>query len=366
LSLTLHVDTARWRAHQDAVLARHPDLVPVVKGVNGYGLGLPNLMEAATKLAAAGVEITAVGTAAEAELAKDHYSGRLLVLMPYLAGEDVRDLPDRVIRTVADVEALQALPGRRVVVDLMTSMRRFGLERADLPKLRPALESDSVRLEGFSVHMPLDRAGGGQGGHSGRGGHSDHDYVREVSDWVDALVAADIPVRTLFVSHLSPEEISTLGKRHPGTTVRPRIGTELWLGDRKALQARGTVHSVRKVSKGDRFGYRQHKVRGDGYLVVASGGTAHGVGLENPKNFGRGVAGVMPRAKFAARAGAALLNRTMSPFSWQGKTLWFAEPPHMQVSVLFVPAGVTPPVVGDELAVEVSPVMTHFDGVVFD
>ncbi|GAA1950279.1 alanine racemase [Catenulispora subtropica] len=357
MSLTLHVDTARWRAHQDEVLARYPDLVPVAKGVNGYGLGIPNLMAAASKLAAGGVEITAVGTAAEAEVAKDHYSGRLLVLMPYLPGEDVRDLPDRVIRTVTSVEALQALPGRRTVVDLLTSMRRFGMAKSEIPRLRTAMESDQVRVEGFSVHMPLDRVAGDRGG---------HDYVREVSDWVDALVDGGIPVRTLFVSHLSPDEIGTLAKRHPGTTVRPRIGTELWLGDRKALQARGTVHSVQQVRKGDRFGYRQHKVRGDGYLVVASGGTAHGVGLENPKNFGRGVAGMMPRAKFVARAGAALLNRTMSPFSWQGRTLWFAEPPHMQVSVLFVPAGVTSPEVGEEMPVEVSPVMTHFDRVVFD
>ena len=357
MSLTLHVDTARWRAHQDAVLARYPDLVPVAKGVNGYGLGIPNLMAAAAKLAAGGVETTAVGTAAEAEVAKDHYSGRLLVLMPYLPGEDVRDLPDRVLRTVTSVEAVQALAGRRVVVDLMTSMRRFGLEKAEIPRLRTAMESDLVRVEGFSVHLPLDRVAGGHGG---------HDYVREVGDWVDALADGGVPVRTLFVSHLSPDEIATLAKRHPGTTVRPRIGTELWLGDRKALQARGTVHSVHKVGKGDRFGYRQHKVRGDGYLVVASGGTAHGVGLENPKNFGRGIAGIMPRAKFAARAGVALLNRTMSPFSWQGKTLWFAEPPHMQVSVLFLPAGVVPPAVGEEMPVEVSPVMTHFDSVVFD
>lgn len=354
MSLTLYVDTERWRAHQDEVLARHPDLVPVAKGVNGYGIGIANLMEAASKLAAGGVETAAVGTAAEAEQAKDHYSGRLLVLTPYMVGEEVRDLPDRVIRTAATVEAVEALLGRRVVVDLMTSMRRFGLQKQDIPRLRTALESDQARLEGFSVHMPLDRASG------------DHDYVREVSDWVDALVSAGIPVQTLFVSHLSPDEISALAKRHQGTTVRPRIGTELWLGNRKVLQARGTVHSVQKVSKGDRFGYRQHKVRGDGYLIVASGGTAHGVGLENPKNFRGGVAGLAPRAKFLARAGLALLNRTMSPFSWQGKTLWFAEPPHMQVSVLFLPAGVTPPKVGEELPVEVSPVMTHVDRVVFD
>ncbi|ACU69294.1 alanine racemase domain protein [Catenulispora acidiphila DSM 44928] len=352
MSLTLHIDAERWRAHQDEVLARHPDLVPVAKGVNGYGIGIPNLMQAASKLAAAGVEITAVGTAAEAEQAKDHYSGRLLVLTPYLIGEDVRDLPDRVIRTVASVEAVEALLGRRVVIDLMTSMRRFGLEKQDIPRLHAALESDQARVEGFSVHMPLDRVAG--------------DYLREVSDWVDALVAAGIPVRTLFVSHLSPDEISTLAKRHQGTTVRPRIGTQLWLGDRKALQARGTVHSVQKVSKGDRFGYRQHKARGDGHLLVVSGGTAHGVGLENPKNFGRGPAGLTPRAKFAARAAMALLNRTMSPYSWQGKTLWFAEPPHMQVSVLFLPAGVAPPKVGEEIPVEVSPVMTHVDRVVFD
>lgn len=352
MSLTLHVDTERWRAHQDEVLARHPDLVPVAKGVNGYGIGIPNLMEAASKLAAGGVEITAVGTAAEAEQAKDHYSGRLLVLTPYLAGEDVRDLPDRVIRTVASVEAVEALLGRRVVIDLMTSMRRFGLQKQDIPRLRTALESDQARVEGFSVHMPLDRAAG--------------DYLRETSAWVDALVSAGIPVRTLFVSHLTPDEISTLAKRHQGTTVRPRIGTELWLGDRKALQTRGTVHSVQKVNKGDRFGYRQHKARGDGHLIVVSGGTAHGVGLENPKNFGRGLAGLAPRAKFARRAALALLNRTMSPFSWQGRTLWFAEPPHMQVSVLFLPAGVAPPKVGEELPVEVSPVMTHVDRVVFD
>ena len=177
-------------------------------------------------------------------------------------------------------------------------------------------------------------------------------------------MGAGIPVRTLFVSHLSPAEIADLSKRHPDTAFRPRIGTALWLGDRGALQPRGLVQSVQPVRKGDRFGYRQNKVPGAGHLIVVSGGTAHGVGLENPKNFGRGTAGLAPRAKFLARAGVALLNRNMSPYSWQGKQLWFAEPPHMQVSVLFVPAEVSPPKVGDEVPAEVSPVMTHFDDVV--
>jgi hypothetical protein len=34
--------------------------------------------------------------------------------------------------------------------------------------------------------------------------------------------------------------------------------------------------------------------------------------------------------------------------------------------VLFVPAGLTPPAPGDEMTAEVSPVLTHFDGVAFD
>jgi len=53
--VTLHVDTERWRAHQDEVLARHPDWSRWRKA-SRYGLGIPNLMEAAARLAAGGVE----------------------------------------------------------------------------------------------------------------------------------------------------------------------------------------------------------------------------------------------------------------------------------------------------------------------
>ena len=76
MALILHVDTERWRAHQDGVVARHPGLVPVAKGVNGYGLGIPNLLKEAARLAARrAVDIAAVGTAAEAEAALDHFAG---------------------------------------------------------------------------------------------------------------------------------------------------------------------------------------------------------------------------------------------------------------------------------------------------
>jgi hypothetical protein len=58
------------------------------------------------------------------------------------------------------------------------------------------------------------------------------------------------------------------------------------------------------------------------------------------------------------------VNRTLSPFSWAGRQRWFAEPPHMQVSLLFLPADVAPPAVGDELDVELRHTTTHFDRVV--
>jgi len=58
------------------------------------------------------------------------------------------------------------------------------------------------------------------------------------------------------------------------------------------------------------------------------------------------------------------VNRSLSPFRWAGKQRWFAEPPHMQVSLLWLPSSVTPPAVGDELPVEVRMTTTHFDAVV--
>jgi hypothetical protein len=42
------------------------------------------------------------------------------------------------------------------------------------------------------------------------------------------------------------------------------------------------VVDVHPVKRGDRVGYRQRKVGKDGLLVVVSGGTAHGIGLEAP------------------------------------------------------------------------------------
>ena len=64
--------------------------------------------------------------------------------------------------------------------------------------------------------------------------------------------------------------------------LRPRVGTALWLGDRDALSARATVLDVHPVARGDRVGYRQRRIPRSGTLLVVSGGTSHGIGLEAP------------------------------------------------------------------------------------
>lgn len=341
MALTLYVDTARWRDHHHQVREQFPGIVPVCKG-NGYGFGHERLAEEAIRF---GSDILAVGTTYEAARIKDWFSGDLLVLTPFRRGEEPVPLPDRVIRSVSSVDGVHGLVGARVVIEVMSSMKRHGVSEEDLPKLHAAIED--VRLEGFAIHLPLDRTDG-------------TDAVEEVIAWMDRLRAHRLPLHTMFVSHLKSSELARLQQQFPQTRFRARIGTRLWLGDEEATEYRGAVLDVTQVSKGDRFGYRQQKAAGDGYLVVVVSGTSHGVGLESPK----ALHGVMPRAKGVARAGLATVNRNLSPFVWAGKQRWFAEPPHMQVSILFVPADAPAPQVGDELVAHLRHTTTQYDRVV--
>ena len=96
-------------------------------------------------------------------------------------------------------------------------------------------------------------------------------------------------------------------------------------------------------------------------MVIASGGTSHGVGLEM----------AMPKRDFLSQAKSLvksllnLLGWNPSPFSWNGKKLEFAEAPHMHLSLLTF-KGKNPPKVGSELDVDVRFTTTTFDQVVFD
>ncbi|MFE3288650.1 alanine racemase, partial [Streptomyces sp. NPDC059233] len=189
MALTLYVDTARWRTHQKQVMDQFPGLIPVCKG-NGYGFGHERLCEEATRM---GADVLAVGTTYEAASIKDLFGGDLLVLTPFRRGEDPVPLPDRVIRSVASLDGVRGLVGARVVIECMSSMRRHGISEQDLGQLHAAIED--VRLEGFALHLPLDRPDGS-------------DAVEEVIGWMDRLRAARLPLHTMFVSHLRAEELA--------------------------------------------------------------------------------------------------------------------------------------------------------------
>ncbi len=341
MPLTLYVDSGAWQHHQLHVRETEPDLVPVAKG-NGYGFTVPVLARAAAGL---GVDQLAVGTEDEAAAVLDCFAGDVIVLDPYLDGFD-QSLPDeRVVRTAASVDAVRKLAGRRMVVDCRSSLRRQGIAPDELPLAIEALGGQQV--DGFSLHLPLDRPA-----------HADP--VGEARLWVQMLADAGFSVATIYVSHLGRAEVIELQQAFPATRFRPRIGTQLWLGEPAAVEARATVLDTFPVQRGDRIGYRQTRSRQDGWVVVVSGGTVQGVGLEAPRT----LRGLAPRAKELLRTGLAAVNRTRSPFSWQGRKPWFAEPPHMLVSMLYLPRQIEPPEPGAELPAELRHTSTHFDQVV--
>ena len=344
MTFTVQVDVTRWRDHQKRVLADQPGLVPVAKG-NGYGVGNARLAQESAVL---GVDTIAVGTDREVAAVCEHFEGDVLVLTPVGLETSYDEGPAaaRTIHTVSHVTTLRACPAQaRVVVECRTSMNRHGIRPSELPSVTDSL--GGARLEGFALHLPLDRPRG-------------VDPVEETTAWIGRLQSAGLAPGgrlTLWVSHLDGADLAGLRARHPGVTFRPRVGTRLWLGDRDALTARGTVLDVEPLSRGERSGYRQHRAPSAGHLVVVSGGTAHGVALEAPK----AVRGPVQRAKVVALSTLEASGRNLSPFHWAGRQRWFVEPPHMQVSLIFLPHGVAPPAIGAELDCAVRLTTTHPD-----
>ena len=345
MPLQLTVDGDRWRAHLRRVADAQPGLVPVAKG-NGYGFGLGRLARKADWL---GVEALAVGTYEELPEVADRYAGDLLVLTPWRAFADPGTLAakhrHRVVHTVGRPDDLGSLldaqPDARVILERLSSMKRHGLSGDQLATaVRAVSAHPSARLEGVAVHLPL-----------AAGAH-----LAEVES---VLTEAGEGIGQVWVSHLTTDELARFRAAYPRLRVRPRIGTDLWLGDRSALSVTSTVLDVHPVAKGEAFGYRGRSAGKDGHLLVVSGGTAHGIGLESPMSG----SGLRDRAATLARGGLDAAGRVRSPFWVDGEQRLFAEPPHMQASMLFLPVGAAVPMVGDAVDARVRYTATTFDRV---
>jgi hypothetical protein len=357
MALTLTVDGDRWRGHLRAVAEATPGLVPVAKG-NGYGFGLGRLARRTQWLHDQGLggDTLAVGTYEELPEVAQRFAGDLLVLTPWRPFGAALELEDglarRVIHTVSREQDLADLLGRdrgaRFLLEHLTSMQRHGMTGRQLRSAAEWLSGARAgRCEGVALHLPLE-----QGSHLA-------EVRRLLNDVVAAGLAGGDGPTTVWVSHLTPGELAELRASYADFRLRPRVGTGLWLGDRGALRVTATVLDVHEVDRGDVFGYRGRTAPKAGHLVIVSGGTAHGIGLESPT----GDTGLRARAATLARGGLDAVGFVRSPYTIDGKQRLFAEPPHMQASMLFLPLGPRVPDVGDEVEVRVRYTATGFDRV---
>ncbi len=331
MTLTLHLDTGSWRAHLRLVADTTAGLIPVVKG-NGYGFGLDRLAAETIRL---GLGTIAVGIVEEvAVVRRAGFSGDVVVLTPWTPADGTDVLADpRAIVTVSRLGDLRTLaaghPGTRVLLEVLTSMRRHGLPPSELAQAVSIVTGSRLRVEGWTIHLPMVAAG----------------RLTEARALASAaLQQLQVP---LWMSHLSADEYGTLAGEVP-VPLRLRMGTALWLGAPQSRRVSARVLDVHRVERGERVGYWQRRLPRSGYVVVVSGGTANGVAMEAP------TAAVTPRQRIVAAASGSLeaLGLALSPYRIDGKKRFFVEPPHMQSSLVFLPgdAGVA---IGDEIPVEV-------------
>ena len=179
------------------------------------------------------------------------------------------------------------------------------------------------------------------------------DLIIKASDDNTIYIVETLPVASIVLDYtyaLTSEQIYSI--------ISSDQLLRLW--DAVPLKAKAQVLDLHKIDRPTRVGYRQYQV-GRGWLLVASGGTSHGIGLEitTPRR------DFFSLLKSVTKSFLNLFGWNPSPFSWNGKKLEFAEAPHMHVSLLTL-KGKTAPEVGSEIDVDVRFTTTTFDQVVFD
>lgn len=340
MTLSLNVDTAAWRAHTRAFADSVPGLVPVAKG-NGYGFRNTTLAAEAQDFDG---DVIAVGIPREAARILDAgWRGDVVILNPWRPADRLARelLPNsQVISTVSHLEDLVAIravnPHARVQLELLTSMRRHGIGPDEVGLVKP----QALGFDGWSIHLPSTGS---------------LDEARELAGLARRHIEAPV-----WVSHLGIDDYREFHDWAGGQAFM-RVGTRLWLGAPSTLTTRATVLDLHRIKGGEALGYHQVRAPRDGWIVIASGGTAHGIALAAP----------VPQRSLRQRAATVVegaldaVGRSLSPYTIGGKKRPFAEPPHMHSSMLFV-AGSDPHVhVGQEIPVTCRMTTTTFDQIVW-
>ena len=344
MSLTLYVNNNYWTNSLKNVLnAYENSLIPVIKG-NGYGIGKSNLAKKSEEL---GLTEIAIGTIFEAQEIINSDFNQIIVMDPIKdldknAFDELKKINDkRLVLTLSDIKDATNLENTPVIVEVLTSMKRFGLTANDLKTL------SNYQILGLSLHLPIENSTNGK--------------ITEVKNWLkiyeEVLPQAK---KVVYLSHLSKEEFLKIKKEFPNFVFKLRLGTKFWLNDLSIFQIKSTVLAVHDVND-ENIGYRQRKIN-DNYIVIVSGGTSHGVGLQAP----RSNTNLKSRITSILAGVLEAFDQSLSPFVISGKQRWFAETPHMNVSMLKLSKNITPPKVGSEITAHLRMTTTNFDSVIMN
>ena len=348
MTLSLHVDNNLWTAHIKKVLANYSTpnsgVVPVIKG-NGYGIGKTHLAQKAKEL---GLTEVAVGTVFEAHEVLNSGIKQVLIMDPVkdideLAFKELSQINNSaLLLTISCLKDAQNVGKTPIIIEGITSMSRFGLGIDDLK------EVSNLNLKGLSLHLPIE--------------NPSKSKVEEIKDWVISYKQiCPNGEKVIYLSHVSESELKSLTVSFPDFKFKLRIGTKLWIGDLKAFQIKSTILEVHEPANHN-FGYRQRSISSKHRLIIVSGGTAHGVGLQAPRS------NVTLKQRLVAILSGLLeaFDYSLSPFVINGKQRWFAESPHMNVSLLKLPVNVPAPKVGSAISAQVRMTTTNFDCVIIN
>jgi hypothetical protein len=371
MTFALTVDASKFRTHLANVVAQYQDagakVIPVIKG-NGYGFGRISLADEVTKL---NLDQICVGTIWEAAEVLENFSGEVVVLEPISSADSLsigqwatllEEHSDRLIAVISatELQVLQTIGVKKIWVEALTSMNRFGLAPHQIAEALKTLDSQ-ISVVGFSLHLPIVQPAISKlTKFETSGVNSNSNKVRETVGWISWLSEiSELSTGqiTINVSHLSPSEIAQIKRERPDVALQIRIGTSLWLGNPKALSVTGTVLAVHEVGTNEKAGYQQNS--GGRKVVVVSGGTAHGVALAAPIT----TSSLRKRGIAVVEGIAQAVGKIRSPFTYKGNNLEFVEPPHMQVSMLWSDGKDIK--VGDEIFCTVRNTTAHFDAVIW-
>jgi len=337
MTLFLEVNSDAFKEHLNKTLKDYQDLVPVIKG-NGYGFGLDNLAIEAKRLS---LTTICVGTVFEAFKLEKAFGEEILVLEPFNK-KDVssatvwQSLENRFIKTISSLDSGFDF-NSPFVIEGLTSTNRFGVK---LESLQQIGEFNNPNLRGLALHLPIAKP--------------KKSKVDQILLWIEKWEQLS-QNKNIWLSHISVEQLQQLKKIKPEITFKTRVGTELWLGDKSFLSAKSVVLAV--LEGNNSAGYTQKKLAKNKKLIVVSGGTANGIGLNSDKT----IKSFKDRLKVLALAFLATIGKNRAPYLINKKATYFFEPAHMNVSLLAVSRVKSNVKVGDAVELQVRFSTTDFD-----